>query len=119
MEQCERKFKKKVNEAVDSDSIYALLRQQKAAGVAALSMKKLDKYMRNQGNGNFDYESFKAMYDADPRLQQLVTNFDQDKIEFKQSEVDDVAGAVPGNPGRPSDTVGNMAKNATDVGAEL
>jgi hypothetical protein len=82
-------------------------------------MNKLDKYMRNQGNGNFDYESFKAMYDADPRLQQLVTNFDKDKIEFKQSEVDDVAGAVPGNPGRPSDTVGNMAKNATDLGDEL
>jgi len=75
--------------------------------------------MRNQGKGNFDYESFKAMYDADPRLQQLVTNFDKDKIEFKQSEVDDVAGAVPGNPGRPSDTVGNMAKNATDVGDKL
>jgi len=82
-------------------------------------MNKLDKYMRNQGKGNFDYESFKAMYDADPRLQQLVTNFDQDKIEFKQSEVDDVAGAVPGNPGRPSDPVGNMAKNATDLGDEL
>ena len=82
-------------------------------------MKKLDKYMRNQGKGNFDFESFKAMYDADPKIQQLVTNFDQDKIEFKQSEVDDVAGAAPGNPGRPSDTVGNMAKNATDVGAEL
>ena len=82
-------------------------------------MNKLDKYMRNQGKGNFDYESFKAMYDADPRLQQLVTNFDQDKIEFKQSEVDDVEGAVPGNPGRPSDPVGNMAKNATDLGDEL
>jgi hypothetical protein len=82
-------------------------------------MTKLDKYMRNQGKGNFDYESFKAMYDADPRLQQLVTNFDQDKIEFKQSEVDDVADAVPGNPGRPGDTVGSMAKNATDLGDEL
>ena len=82
-------------------------------------MVKLDKYMRNQGKGNFDYESFKAMYDADPRLQELVTNFDQDKIEFKQSEVDDVAGAVPGNPGRPGDEVGQMAKNATDLGDEL
>ena len=87
--------------------------------MAALSIAKLDKYMRNQGKGNFDYDVFKSMYDADPRLQELVTNFDKDKIEFKQSEVDDVAGAVPGNPGRPSDTVGNMAKNATDVGAEL
>ena len=82
-------------------------------------MTKLDKYMRNQGKGNFDFDSFKAMYDADPKIQALVTNFDQDKIEFKQSEVDDVAAAVPGNPGRPSDTVGNMAKSATDVGAEL
>ena len=86
--------------------------------MAALSMTKLDKYMRNQGKGNFDFESFKAMYDADPKIQALVTNFDQEKIEFKQGEQDDVAG-LPGNPGAPSDTVGNMAKNATDVGAEL
>jgi hypothetical protein len=54
------------------------------------------------------------MYDADPRLQQLVTNFDQDKIEFKDSEVDDVK-KIKGNPGRPSDTVGKMAKNAVDL----
>tara|TARA_B100000780_G_scaffold139630_1_gene97819 strand:- start:876 stop:1136 length:261 start_codon:yes stop_codon:yes gene_type:complete len=86
--------------------------------MAALSIMKLDKYMRNQGEGNFDYDSFKAMYDADPRIQQLVTNFDQEKIEFKGSEVDDVEG-LPGNPGAPSDKVGNMARNATDVGAEL
>jgi hypothetical protein len=86
--------------------------------MAALSIAKLDKYMRNQGKGNFDYDVFKAMYDADPRLQKLVTNFDQEKIEFKQSEVDDVA-KLPGNPGAPSDTVGNMASNATDVGAKL
>jgi hypothetical protein len=78
-------------------------------------MIKLDKFMQNQGRGSFDYETFKAAYDADPKLQQLVTNFDQDKIEFKQSEVDDVAGAVPGNPGRPGDTVGKMAKNAVDL----
>ena len=73
--------------------------------------------MRNQGKGNFDYDVFKSMYDADPRLQQLVTNFDQDKIEFKQSEVDDVKSK--GVSGPKGDTVGNMAKNATDVGAEL
>jgi hypothetical protein len=85
--------------------------------VAALSIAKLDKYMRNQGKGNFDYDVFKAMYDADPRLQQLVTNFDKEKIEFKQSETDDVK--VAGQSGPKGDTVGNMAKNATDVGAEL
>ena len=78
-------------------------------------MKKLDKYMRNQGKGNFDFESFKAMYDADPKIQSLVTNLDQDKIEFKQSEVDDIAAQS----GATGDTVGNMAKSATDVGAKL
>ena len=85
--------------------------------MAALSIAKLDKYMRNQGKGNFDYDELKSMYDADPRLQQLVTNFDKEKIEFKQSEVDDVN--VAGQSGPKGDTVGNMAKNATDVGAEL
>jgi hypothetical protein len=83
--------------------------------VAALSMSKLDKYMRNQGKGNFDFEGFKAMYDADPKIQALVTNFDQEKIEFKQSEMDDVVSPS----GATGDTVGNMAKSATDVGAKL
>ena len=50
--------------------------------MAALSIAKLDKYMRNQGKGNFDYDVFKAMYDADPRLQELVTNFDKEKINL-------------------------------------
>ena len=86
--------------------------------MAALSIVKLDKYMRNQGKGNFDFDSFKAMYDADPRIQAIVTNFDKEKIEFKGSEMDDVDG-LPGNPGAPGDTVGKMARNATDVGAEL
>ena len=82
--------------------------------MAALSIAKLDKYMRNQGRGQFNYDVFKAAYDADPKLQNLVTNFDQDKIEFKDSEMDDVS-KLPGNPGRPSDTVGKMAKNAVDL----
>lgn len=70
--------------------------------------------MQNQGRGNFDYDVFKAAYDSDPKLQKLVTNFDQDKIEFKDNEVDDVE-KIKGNPGRPSDTVGKMAKNAVDL----
>lgn len=78
-------------------------------------MSKLDKYMRNQGRGQFNYETFKAAYDLDPRLQQLVKNFDKTKLELKTSEVDDVEN-IKGDPGRPGDTVGKMAKNATDLG---
>jgi len=74
--------------------------------------------MQNIGKGQFNYDVFKAAYDADPKLQDLITNFDKEKIELKQDETDDVEG-LPGNPGRPSDPVGQMAKNATDVGADL
>ena len=70
--------------------------------------------MQNMGRGQFNYEVFKAAYDADPRLQKLVTNFDQQQIELKTSEMDDVA-KLPGNPGRPGDKVGQMAKNAVDL----
>ena len=74
--------------------------------------------MQNQGIQQFNYDTFKAAYDADPRLQELVKNFDKNTIELKQSETDDVEG-LPGNPGRPSDTVGQMASNATDLGSGL
>lgn len=74
-------------------------------------MKKLDRYLQNQGRGQFNYEVFKAAYDADPRLQELVTNFDQDKIEFKTSEVDDLPAAKGGS----KDTVSSMAKSAVDL----
>jgi hypothetical protein len=70
--------------------------------------------MQNMGRGQFNYDVFKAAYDADPKLQKLVKNFDKNKIELKNDETDDVEG-LPGNPGRPGDTVGQMAKNATDL----
>jgi hypothetical protein len=90
--------------------------------VAALSMKKLEKYMQNQGKGQFTFDVFKAAYDADPRLKELVVNFDNTKIELKQSEVDDVTGAAAdGAAATAADAtaVTNMAKSATDVGAKL
>ena len=64
------------------------------------------------GKGNFTFDSFKAAYDSDPRLQALVTNFDQNSIELKSSETDDLA-----NPSKDSnaDTVNQMAKNAVDL----
>lgn len=79
--------------------------------MAALSVKKLDKYMQNQGQGQFTFDVFKAAYDADPKLQELVTNFDDTKIEFKSSEADDLPASEPST----DNTVSNMAKRATDL----
>jgi hypothetical protein len=53
---------------------------------------------------------FKAAYDQDERIKKIVTNFDKEKIEFKDSAVDDLA-----KPQGSADTVGNMAKNAVDL----
>ena len=67
--------------------------------------------MQNQGRGQFTYEVFKAAYDSDPRLQNLVANFDQKTIELKSDEMDDVPvdGAAGGN------SVSSMAKSAVDL----
>lgn len=68
--------------------------------------------MQNQGRGQFTYDVFKAAYDSDPRLQTLVSNFDQNTIELKSDEMDDVPvdGAAAGG-----DSVSSMAKSAVDL----
>tara|TARA_B100000780_G_C21010371_1_gene404579 strand:- start:551 stop:763 length:213 start_codon:yes stop_codon:yes gene_type:complete len=70
--------------------------------------------MQNTGRNQFDFDVFKAAYDSDPRLQSIVTNFDNEKIELKTSELDDVSGDA--KQAGSTDTVGDMAKNATDLG---
>ena len=70
--------------------------------------------MQNQGRGQFTFDVFKAAYDADPKLQQLVTNFDQDKIELKTSELDDIPDSTKS--AKDDKTVSQMAKRATDLG---
>ena len=69
--------------------------------------------MQNQGRGQFTYDVFKAAYDSDPRLQTLVTNFDQNTIELKSDEMDDVPAD---NTDAGGDSIGTMAKRATDLG---
>lgn len=69
--------------------------------------------MQNMGKGNFTFDSFKVSYDSDPRLQQLVTNFDNSTIELKTSETDDLPATKP----NAKNTVSNMAKKAVDLGS--
>lgn len=66
--------------------------------------------MQNQGRGQFNYEVFKAAFDSDPRLQELVSDFDDDRIELKDKETDDLE-----NPKAASGkSVSQMAKSAVD-----
>ena len=80
--------------------------------MTALSMSKLNKYMQNQSQGQFDFEVFKAAYDQDDRLQEIVTNFDDKKIELNQHDSDELSG---GNDDMGDGKVAAMAARATDL----
>lgn len=90
-----------------------VLKHLKNKGVDKIDFKKLDHFMKNSQNQQFNYETFAAAYDSDPRLQNLVTNFDEESVEIKQSEMDDLPKANQSD----NDTVSNMAQNAVDLGS--
>ena len=68
--------------------------------------------MKNVGNPQFSYDVFKAAYDQDTRIQNLVKDFDGETIELKTSELDDVKIS---SKEKNRDTVGKMAKRAVDL----
>ena len=77
----------------------------------------LNKIMANMGGEQFDYGTFKAAYDTDPRIKTMVQNFSQEGVEPKTSKTLDT-GATPQQDPQ-GDVVGQMAKNATDLGSTL
>lgn len=78
----------------------------------------INKIMQNVGGELFDYGTFKAAYDSDPRLKNMIADFNEKGIELKTKEKSSAsasqADAPPGG-----DTVSQMAKSATDLGASL
>lgn len=75
--------------------------------------------MQNVGGEQFDYGTFKAAYDTDPRVKSMVSNFNKKGIVPKTATENPVD-APQDNKEEPSgDTVNQMAKRATNVGADL
>ena len=68
--------------------------------------------MRNSGQSEFTYDIFKAAYDADPALQELVKDFDQEQITLKQDSNDELD--TDTMRGQQSSTP-KMAKRANDL----
>lgn len=70
----------------------------------------LNKIMQNVGGEQFHYDSFKALYDTDPRVKEMISNFSEDGIELKSdnAETTPQADADGGE-------VEKMAKRATDL----
>jgi len=68
--------------------------------------------MQNMNGEQFNYDVLKAAYDSDPKLQNLIKDFDQKTIELKSSETDDLDTPAADTGG---DTVSQMAQNAVDL----
>jgi hypothetical protein len=79
------------------------------------SIRQLNKYMTNMGSQQFSYEVLRSAYDTDPKIQNLIRDFDHRTVKLKRSEVDD----LETEPSTGGDTVGQMAKSATDLGDKL
>jgi len=77
----------------------------------------INKLMQNVGGEQFDYGTFKAAFDTDPRIKTMVKNFDQQGIEPKTKQtIDD---SPTKNTDQDDKTVSQMAKSATDLGEKL
>jgi hypothetical protein len=79
----------KLNEVDSSDNDLVLLMRNLVAQANSkeqpsyLSWAALNSLMQNVGDEQFDYDSFKAQYDASPLIQKLVHKFDARGIELK------------------------------------
>jgi hypothetical protein len=60
------------------------------AMTAKVPMSAVINLMNNTGN-HFSYGAFKDLYDTEPRIQQLVSNFNQDEITIGEP-VEDMTG---------------------------
>ena len=76
----------------------------------------LNKLMQNVGGEQFDYGTFKAAYDTDPRVKTMTKDFnDKGVIPKTAKEPETTSKAEPEG----GDEVEKMAKRATDLGDKL
>jgi hypothetical protein len=67
--------------------------------------------MRNNKIPEFNYDLLKMAYDTDPRLQQIIKNFDQNSIEFSRGSIDNLTKDVDTSGSK----VKQMAMQAVDL----
>jgi hypothetical protein len=85
------------------------------SGKREVKFSELKSYMKNFADPQFNYEVFKTLHDGDKRIQNLIKNFDNQKIEFSTSSVDKInRKETPGRKSKESE-VSKMAKRATKI----
>lgn len=68
--------------------------------------------MHNVGDEPFTHDMFKQAYDSDPKIQNIVADFDQRKISIKSGDET----GLNTKPAADKNTVSTMAKRATKLG---
>lgn len=91
--------------------MYQVLTLLKNKGYTKITFDQLDQFMKNMGNQQFSYDVFKSIYDSEPKIKSVVTDFDKNSISFKTSELDDLKTGSSKN----KNTVKQMAKRAVDI----
>ncbi len=71
----------------------------------------MNTYMEKAGIPQFNFESFKSLYDTVPQLKNLV-EFDQEGITVNDDAMDQVSSPTAGSN---DNVVSDMAKRATDL----
>lgn len=74
--------------------------------------------MQNVGSQQFDYGTFKAAYDTDPRIKTMTHNFSYKGIEPKTKQNIEITKSDIEKE-KAKDSVSKMAKSATDLGDKL
>ena len=77
-----------------------------------ISMDAVKQIMSNTGYPAFNYDVFKRIYDQDGDLQNVVTDFDQDKIVIKTDAEAEKDPAMDYDDQGSTDVVKKMAKSA-------
>jgi ribosomal protein L12E/L44/L45/RPP1/RPP2 len=85
------------------------LKQLQADDVKQITVSELNDMLAGMGVEQFSYDTFVAAHN-DPKIKNIIKNFNKDKIFFKQDAVDGIDQAGTGG-----DAVGQMAKNAVDL----
>lgn len=104
----------RLNEVDDTNSDLVLLMRNLVAQANSkkqpsyLSWAALNNLMQNVGEEQFDYDSFKAAYDANPIIQNLVFQFDNRGVTLKTR-----ATQPKKKEGEQETNISKMAKNAT------
>ena len=75
----------------------------------------INQVMANAGRESFDYGTFTAAYETDPRVKTMVANFDKDGIEAKTAEKTTDSGAEDSAQDQGGDDVEDLAQAATDL----